>query len=99
MVATITVAERGAEAAGSIHYYYGFGGFEDCTNCWSRCNSGNFSGIHDLPEVAIQQIVVPVVDDYVEWHCKAILVRNDHAPHSAVASADPRADAAASGCF
>ncbi|HEY0463829.1 MAG TPA: hypothetical protein VGC79_06455, partial [Polyangiaceae bacterium] len=61
-------------------------------------NLGSAFVIHDLPEVAIQQIVVPVVDDYVEWHCKAILVRNDHAPHSAVASAGPRADAAASGC-
>lgn len=46
----------------------------------------------------IQQIIVPVVDDYVEWQCKITFVRNDHVPRPAVASADAR-HAPPSPCF
>jgi hypothetical protein len=39
--------------------------------------------LDDLP-AEIQPIIVPVVDDFVEWQCKMILVRNEHMPHRAV---------------
>jgi len=49
MVATMTVAERGASAA-TIKYYYAYSGFEDCTDCWSPWESGIYSGITIGPD-------------------------------------------------
>jgi len=60
-------------------------------------NLGSAFVLDDVP-AEIEQIIVPVVDDYVEWQCKITFVRNDHAPHSAVASADAR-HAPSSHCF
>ena len=55
--------------------------------------------IDDAPNAAIEPITVPVVDDYVAWDCKMILVRNDHAPRPAVAYANPRLYASSNHCF
>lgn len=72
---------------------------DDRTQC--ECNGGprvvSMSGyvnlgsafvIDDLPEAEIQLVTVPVAYDYVAWQCKVIYVRNDHAPHLAVANAE-----------
>lgn len=48
-------------------------------------NIGSAFLLDDLAPAEIQQIVVPVVDDYIEWKCKTILVQNDHFPHLGLA--------------
>ena len=30
--------------------------------------------VDDLPEVEVQQVMVPIVEDFIEWECKATLV-------------------------
>jgi hypothetical protein len=30
--------------------------------------------VDDLPEGEIRQVMVPIVEDYIEWECKAILL-------------------------
>jgi len=44
--------------------------------------------LDDLSVVEVQRISVPLVDDYIEWHCKSTLVRSDHLSRPAVAVAE-----------
>lgn len=51
------------------------------------------------PRADIQSITVPVVEDYVAWDCKRILVRNDHGPRPVVTRAEtPQRPAARPSC-